>query len=195
MDLTEQTTRDILSCVNAYSVLSHDQIVNYFKICWLKSVDKGDHGKLEDVPGELADCTISLFWLVQKNNITLDNLAHAEETSQSVYAWCEEHYPNKTIEEKLLATVEELAEMVVCQGCDLEEYLAIIADQNDQDVPEFEAAHANVQKSLIELAASGDLALGKLLDQKMLKNRERTIEESAARNALKTQRITQLKHG
>ena len=158
----------------------------HFVISWDKSVAKGDMQKYQDVPGEVADCLISLYWIASDRNIALPPLEQGKENQVSVNQWCENHFPNRSIEQKMMDYLEELAELCVCEGLEKNRAIGIIDEifQVD-DVVSPEVAIQNNFKKLHSYAADMRDYLDNILDNKMKINRERTVQQSSDREERK----------
>ncbi len=156
-------------------------VLEYFDACMKKSHDKGDFNKREDVPGEIADCLISLQWLATAQEIQLP-YNHGVETQETVSLWCDTHFPGQDLREKVLAYVEELAELLVCQGLTADKANLVLKTVLDD--PFTEDLTVSYEKNLAALNAGAqkvETPLARILDEKMAHNRERTPAQSADR--------------
>lgn len=174
-----------IAAASPYDILQH------FDACMAKSHGKGDFNKHEDVPGEIADCLISLQWLASAQTIQLP-YENGIETQETVSQWCDEHFPGQDLRQKVLDYVEELAELVVCQGLTAEK--ANIVLKAVLDDPYTEELSVSYETNLAALAAGAQQAgspLALILDTKMAHNRQRTVADSATRLAAKQQVLGQ----
>lgn len=169
---------------------------DHFDVCWDKSHAKGDYKKYDDVPGEIADCLISLYWVADKIHHSLDSNDTLQETQQSVSEWCDKHYPDRDLQQRLFDYVEELAELCVCEG--LEKHRALNLIQIMFDAPDLakpDMAITNCMQKLKDYAEDVGHDLGCILDAKMQTNRQHTTQQSMMREGQKRHRINSLKQG
>lgn len=169
---------------------AYDDFKTHFAACWDKSNAKGDFEKLDDVPGELADCLISLSWIagLQEQDLALRGLG--EETLSSVSAWCEEHFSGRGLKARLMDYIEELAELCVCEGLEkhrAQKIMDLVFEAPDLADP-VTAFRTNLERLQdYALSIGGDIGL--MLDEKMTVNRKRSLTQSAEREGRKRETI------
>lgn len=194
MDLQPaEIVRATAKLISALSTLSIDEALEHFDVCWQKSVGKGDFGKMEDVPGEIADCIISLQWLASLQEIELPSVQEARETQASVSQWCDEHYPGEDLKQRTLNLIEELAELLVCQGAAHEKNRQSL--QNNlcpTPTDELLTLYNQTIQAFSNYANFLGASVGNMLDQKMVINRRRTEQDSARRLRTKNETMENL---
>lgn len=177
------TTADVNGDLMSYT--------GHFSKSWKKSVAKDDFKKYEDIPGEIADCLISLYWIASHVGYDLKDVKRGNETQSSVSQWCDDHYPQRALEDKLMDYIEELAELCVCEGLEKHRAINIISEILRAD--DFADPNHTIEsnfKNLHAYAKDIGQSLNDILDKKMSMNRERTQQQSATRESIKRDLMT-----
>ena len=170
-----------------------EEFIAHAAACWDKSRNKGDFEKSSEVPGEIADNLISLYWLADLQGVHLPLVAPGHETQDSVSRWCDAHYSGEDLKQRAKNCFEELAELCVCEGMEKDRMvnlLTLILDGPDADT--LESACAKTLERLHDYATVLDLDPQTILDKKMQLNRARITEQSLQRQMAK---IHSLKDG
>ena len=109
------------------------------------------------------------------------------ENQESVCRWCNEHYPDETKKTSVFNLLEEVIELAVAAGVEINDinriasisYNKSVADLGKSaDVPK---ELGDVQISLYSLAGIWGYDALQCCDEKMASNRERSTDESKAR--------------
>ncbi len=179
------STANLLKTVGLHNnVFNAEELLDHASASWDKSFRKGDLAKYEDVPGELADCLISLYWIADLQHILLAK--NQGEDQGSVCDWCDLHYPDRGMAQRLKDYMEELTELCVCEGLEKSRFMNLLSlvlhDPQADDL--YEAFDKNLAL-LHEYAQDAGGDLQQMLDEKMGVNRQKTTEQSAARQAAK----------
>lgn len=114
------------------------------------------------------------------------------ETQKSVSEWCEAHYPGESVADMLRDLIEEVIELAAVRAdLTLEEIQEIVratwekSQKDFGDLSQVPGEIGDVQISVLNLSAKLGFSAAVALDDKMAKNREKTVEESQARAAKK----------
>ena len=173
---------EIGSLAQSVGAVSQEDIETKLTKQWKRLVDKGDLGKIEDCPGEIADCLIATLWLANLQGITLRPIGDAKETQQSVSAWCDEHYPGEDLSDRTKDLIEELTELAVCSGISESSARGSLIDSfnktnSDSTEQVYERVLSALEKHALQIGVEWDA----VLDEKMAKNRQKTTDESQSR--------------
>ena len=113
------------------------------------------------------------------------------EDQESVFHWCEAHYPGDSLHQKLINLLEEATELGCVLGVDpkaMQDAVSITVSKSDDPVGDATCTAkelGDVQLSVLNLAGSLKLGAMQAMQEVMLANRQRTLVQSAARSARK----------
>lgn len=113
------------------------------------------------------------------------------ETQNSINKWCNEHYPDESLNQRFYNLLEETIELGVCLGINKEKLLEqakIAHDKSMDDFNQVEKAGGEIADVYISICYLADMLnkdIQKETNLKMAKNRQRTIKESKQRNLKK----------